>query len=198
MLLNVDTASLVRFAGWSAAVAFIALIASGVALALFFGGAGAFWGPVNDVAFSITMIALIPAVVAIDRLAEPGSGAWLRVVTVAAIAGLLLGAAGQLLLVAGVIDLQTSFVTGGVGILPFFVWLGALAILAWSAAGGSIVPPTIGWLVVAVFGLTGITAAVGTLTTGPLLWVACVGLLIALLAWLGSLASLLLTRSTPT
>ena len=32
-------------AGASAVVSIIALVISGVALALFFGGAGAFWGP---------------------------------------------------------------------------------------------------------------------------------------------------------
>ena len=53
-----------------------------------------------------------------------------------------------------------------------------------------------GWsTVVAIFGLTVATALVGMLTSGPILWAVCVGLLAALLAWLGSLTNVLLARS---
>ena len=48
-------------AGASAVVALIALVISGITLALFFGGAGAFWGPVNDMFIVVTVLALILA-----------------------------------------------------------------------------------------------------------------------------------------
>ena len=56
-------------AGASAVVSIIALVISGVALALFFGGAGAFWGPVNDMFVVVTVLALILPILAVDRLA---------------------------------------------------------------------------------------------------------------------------------
>ena len=195
-MLALDTAALTRAAGWSTVIAIVALIVSGITIALFFGGAGAFWGPINDLATAVTLIALILPVLAIDRLAAPGAGIWLRVVTVAALAGLVLGAVGQVLLVLGVIDLQTSFVTGGVGITPFFAWLVALAIVAFGSADGAPLPGSIGWLAVAVIGLSILIVVVGMVATdGPILWITGGVLLVALLAWLATLASTLLSRA---
>lgn len=188
----IDSPTLLRAAGSSAIVALIALIVSGVTLALFFGGAGAIWGPLNDVATAVMLVALLLPVVAVDRLATPGSGIWLRIVTVAALAGLTLAAVGQLALVAGVIDLETSFVTGGVGIVPFFAWLLALVVLS---LGREILPPSIGWLVVGVIALSVVLTITAGLTSGPILWVASIALLVVLIGWMASLGSMLIDRA---
>jgi hypothetical protein len=117
---------LYRAAGASTIVAIIALVAAGVAFALFLGGAGAVWGPVNDLFVVVTAIAMIVPMLAVDRLAADQGIGWMRIVTIVAVLGALLIAVGQTLLVLGVISLGTSFVTGGVGFLPVAVWLVAL------------------------------------------------------------------------
>jgi hypothetical protein len=186
-----DSPLLFRAAGYSAVLALVALLGAGVTIALFFGGAGDVWGPINDVIDAIALAALILPVLAVDRLAGESAQPWIRIVTVAAIAGLTLAAAGQILLVAGVIDLQTSFITGGLGILPFFAWLIALAVLAF---GPAVLPVSVGWLVVGVIALTIGTSVAATITSGPLLWIVSLALLVALTGWLGSLAADLLAR----
>jgi hypothetical protein len=120
-------------------------------IALFYGGAGAFWGPINDVATSVALLALVLPVIAVDRIAGPDVGPWLRVVSVAAIGGIALAATGQVLLVVGVIDLETSFVTGGIGILPVFAWLVAVAVLG---LGAAILPAQVGWLATGVIAVS--------------------------------------------
>ncbi len=188
----IDSPTLLRAAGLSAIVALIALIVSGVTLALFFGKAGELWGPLNDLATAVMLVALLLPVVAVDRLAGPGSGIWLRIVTVAAVAGLTLAAVGQVALVAGIIDLETSFVTGGVGIVPFVAWLVALAVLSF---GRGLLPPSIGWLVVGVIGLSVVLTITAGLTSGPILWVASIALLAVLIGWMASLGSMLIDRA---
>lgn len=186
-----DDQTLFRVAGVSAAAAIPLLVISGIALALFFGGQGAFWGPVNDVFISLTMIALLLPIIAVDRLAGD-CAAWLRPVTVVAFAGCVLVAVGQFALVAGIISLQTSFVTGGVGFLGVVVWLVALAILA---LGMGVIPAPIGWLSVAALAMIVVEAIVGMLSTGPALWLASVVLLTALVGWLGTLSAGLLAEA---
>jgi len=177
---------LYRISSWASWVALVALAIAAVTIALFFAGAGEFWGPVNDVFDVVVLLALVFPVLAIDRLAGPAAGAWLKVVTVAAIAGLVLAAAGEALLVIGIIDLETSYVTGGVGIIPFFAWLIALAILA---LGRGILPPSIGWLSLGFLGLTVAVLAVSALTYGPPLWVATVALVVVIGALFVALAT---------
>jgi len=186
-----DDATLYRLAGLSAVVAVVALIISGIALALFFGGAGEFWGPVNDVFIALTLLALILPMLAVDRLAGPSAGIWLRVVTVAAIAGAVLGAAGQLLLVAGVIDLETSFVTGGLGIVPVLVWFLALVILAF---GPGTLPAAVGWLAAGTLSLIVVGSIVSAITLGPVSWVAWTAVLLVLAASIWSLGTSLSGR----
>jgi len=190
--MSIDTPTLVRAAGISSIVALVGLIVSGITIALFFGGAGAWWGPINDLAVAATLVALLLPVLAIDRLALPSTGLWLRIVTVAALAGLTLAAVGQVALVLGVIDLQTSFVTGGVGIIPFFVWLVALAVIAFRM---DVLPSTLGGLVVAIIVLTIVMTLVSTITMGPILWVAGLALVVAQCWWLASLASSLMSSA---
>jgi hypothetical protein len=182
------TADLYRLAGLSSWVALVALVLSGIALALFFGGAGDFWGPVNDALIVVTAIALLPAVVAVARLAGDRGAPWVVILTVATNAGLILIAVGQALLIVGRLSLEGSFVTGGIGVVPVIAWIVLIAVLG---LGAGILPSSTGWLAVAA--LAGIVAAsvLGALTQGPWLWVAGVALLVALSAWLAGLATTL-------
>ncbi len=187
-----DDHTLLRTAGVSAAVAIPLLVISGIALALFFGGQGAFWGPVNDVFISLTMIALLLPIIAVDRLAAD-SVPWMRLVSIIAFAGCVLVAVGQFALVAGIISLQASFVTGGIGFLGVVVWLIALVILTF---GLSVLPAPVGWLSAAILALIVVEAVVGLATTGLGLWVASIALLAALVGWLWALSAGLLARTT--
>ena len=92
-----DDQTLYRAAGISAGIAVATFIISAIALGLFFGGAGAFWGPVNDVSIAATGLALLLPILAIDRMAG-GDASWLRAVTIIGIVGALVMAIGQLLL----------------------------------------------------------------------------------------------------
>lgn len=175
-----------ELAGWSALVAIPTLVASGIALALFFGGAGAFWGPVNDVLTALTLVALILPIVAVWRLAPDDMGPWFGALCALAIAGALLGAIGQLLLVAGVIDLATSFVTGGAGILPVVVWAVAVVALTLTRA---LLPVEVGWLLAASL----VAAVLLTVSSLALPWIvtaiAGVILLGLLCGWLAALSA---------
>jgi hypothetical protein len=86
---------LYRAAGASTIVAIIALVAAGVAFALFLGGAGAIWGPVNDLFVVVTAIAMIVPMLAVDRLAADQGIGWMRIVTIVAVLGALLIAVGR-------------------------------------------------------------------------------------------------------
>lgn len=190
--MTIDQTSLLYAAGLSAILAIVALIVSGITIGLFFGGAGAFWGPVNDLAASVTLVLLLLPVIAIDRIAGPEAGSWLRIVSIAAICGITLAAAGQVLLVLGVIGLQSSFVTGGIGIVPVFAWLIAVAVLA---LGSGVLPVQVGWLAIGVIALSAGLVLLASVATGPAVWVVSVALLVVLAGWLGSLGVTLLDRS---
>lgn len=181
-------------AGAASVVALIALVIAGVALALFFGGAGAFWGPVNDLFTVVTVLALILPILAVDRMAAESGVGWMRFVSIVAILGAVLIAIGQTALVLGLLSLQGSFVTGGVGFIPIAVWIVALVVLAF---GSGVLPASVGWTAAAVLALIGVEAIVGLATIGPLLWVTSIALLAALAAWLWVLASTLLARGAP-
>jgi hypothetical protein len=180
------TVDLYRLAGVSSWIALIALVLSAIALALFFGGAGQFWGPVNDALVVVTAIALLPAVIAVARLAGERGAPWVTIVSVAAVAGLILIAVGQALLIVGVLSLEGSYVTGGLGVVPFLAWIVMVAVLA---LGAGVIPTTTGWLAVGI--LMGIVAlsAIAVVTRGPVLWVGGIALLIAISAWLAGLAT---------
>lgn len=180
------TADLYRLAGVSSWIALVALVLSGIALALFFGGAGQFWGPVNDGLIVITAIALLPTVIAVARLAGERGAPWVTIVSAAAFAGLILIAVGQALLIVGVLTLEGSYVTGGLGVIPFIAWIVMIAVLA---LGAGVISTTTGWLAVAA--LVGIVAfsAIAAVTQGPVLWAGGVALLVAISAWLAGLAT---------
>jgi hypothetical protein len=181
-------ADLDRLAGPSTWVALVALVLSAIALALFCGGAGSYWGPVNDAFIVVAVLALIPAVLAVDRLAGDHGAPWTRIVTVAALAGIVVMATGQTLLIVGRLSLEGSYVTGGIGVIPFLAWVILVAIL--SLAGG-VLPRPVGWLAVLSLGLIVACSVVAVVTRGPALWVATIGLVVALGAWLAALASAL-------
>jgi hypothetical protein len=180
------TADLYRLASLSSWIALVALVLSGVALALFFGGAGELWGAVNDALIVLTAIALIPAVVAVARLAGEHGSPWVAILSAAAIAGLILIGVGQALLIVGRLSLEGSYVTGGVGVVPVIAWIVMVAALGLGADG---VPTSTGWLAVAT--LVGIVAlsAIAVVTRGPVLWIGGVALLVAISAWLAGLAT---------
>jgi hypothetical protein len=188
MLTDTD---LYRAAGASAVVALIALVIAGIALALFFGGAGTFWGPVNDLFIVVTTLALILPILAVDRLAAEHGVGWMRFVSIAAILGAVLIAVGQTALVVGALSLDGSYVTGGIGFIPIVVWLVALPILSF---GSGVLPPFVGWTAIAVLVLIGVEALVAAVAMGPLLAVASVALVVALAVWLWALSSTLLSR----
>ena len=179
-------------AGASAVVALIALVISGITLALFFGGAGAFWGPVNDMFIVVTVLALILPMLAVDRLAAEAGIGWVRLVTIVAVLGAILIAIGQTALVLGFLSLQGSFVTGGLGFIPIVVWLVALVVLTFASG---VLPSPVGGAAVVVLVLIGVEALVGSATYGPLLWIASIALLAAMVAWLWILSSTLLARA---
>lgn len=184
-------AQLYPAAGASAVVSLIALVISGVALALFFGGAGAFWGPVNDMFLVVTVLALILPILAVDRLAAQQGVGWMRFVSIATIVGVVVIAVGQTALVLRLLTLDGSYVTGGIGFIAIIVWLVALPILAF---GSAVLPSTVGWAAIAVLVLIGVEALVAAAAMGPLLWIASIALLGALVAWLWTLSSTLLSR----
>lgn len=180
------TADLYRMAGISTWIALVALVLSAIALALFFAGAGQFWGPVNDALIVVTAITLLPGVLAVARLAGDHAAPWVAVLTVAAIAGLVLVAVGQTLLIVGRLSLEGSYVTFGLGLIPFLAWLVLLAVLG---LGGSAVPETVGRLAAIVLGTIVVAAILGVVGSGPVLWIAGIGTVVALSVWLAGLAT---------
>jgi len=184
-------AQLYPAAGASAVVSAIALVISGIALALFFGGAGAFWGPVNDMFLVVTVLALILPILAVDRLAAQQGVGWMRFVSIATIVGVVVIAVGQTALVLGFLSLDGSYVTGGIGFVAIIVWLIALPVLAF---GSGVLPSTVGWAALAVLLLIVVEAVVVMASMGPLVALASVGLLAALAVWLWTLSSTLLAR----
>src|SRR3990172_3837418 len=155
--------ALVRAAGYSTYAAIATLIVAAITIVLFFGGAGQFWGPVNDVFVSLPTLLLILPVLAILLLAGDHAGWWFSALSWLAIAGLLLVAVGQLLLVVGVISLNASFLTGGIGLTPFLVWALATIWTAWTFGVPSMM---VGFLLAAVLVMSALTTAVSLALPG--------------------------------
>jgi hypothetical protein len=161
-----------RLAGYASIAIAPTITASGVCLWLFFDGAGSIFGPLNDVLVAVSLLLLGVPVVVIREMTSGWVGRWFGVVSLAALAGIALAAAGQLLLVAGVISLDMSFVTGSLGITPVLVWVVGLATVAlrdgalprqlgWASVAllASIVVITIGSVIGPALGILAITAA---------------------------------------
>lgn len=174
-----------ELAAASAVAAIATLLIAGLSLAFFFGGAGSFWGPVNDVFSALSLLLLVPVMLAVLRLAPDDIGPWFAIVTLAAVAGALLGAIGQVLLVAGGISLQTSFVTGGIGIMPVLAWAIGLAVLVFTRDMLSVVA---GWLLVGVLLSTVLLTVAGIALPWPATAAIGVLLLVLLSGWLAVMA----------
>jgi hypothetical protein len=187
------TADLYRLAGTSTWIAVVALILSGIALGLFFGGAGEFWGPVNDALIVVTAIALVPIVAAVARLAGERGSPWVALVSIVAVAGLILIAVGQTLLIVGRLSLDGSYVTGGIGVIPVIAWIVLVAILG---LGLEVLPSRTGWLAVLTLVTIVVFSVTAAVTLGPILWVEAVLLLAVISVWLGSLAGAFAAGST--
>lgn len=159
-----------------------------VAISLFFAGAGGFWGPVNDLLVVATVLLLLPAVVAVRQIGGAAAGIWLSVTTWLAVIGIVIMAAGQSALVLGLIDLETSFMTGTVGVLLAIAWIGGTGVLALRT--GALSRP-VGWWAVAFVAMVAITTVGIPLTAAdtPALTASFGGpLLLTLAGWMVSLA----------
>ena len=95
-------------------------------------------------------------------------------------------ATGQTLLIAGRLSLDGSYVTGGIGVIPFIAWIVLVAVLALVSG---VLPRPVGWLAVATVVAIVAEGVIAALTQGPALWVASIVLVVVLVAWLASLAS---------
>lgn len=169
-------------AAYSAQGAIAALVLAGITLALFFGGAGDVWGPVNDIFSALALVLLLPVMLAVLRLAPDDIGPWFAIITYAAIAGVLVGAAGQVILVLGGISLQASFVTGGVGIAPVLAWAIGLAVLVFTRDTLSVAA---GWLLVGALVSAVLLTLSWTFLAWPVTAVMGVLMLLLLVGWLG-------------
>jgi hypothetical protein len=161
------------------------LILAVLFLALFFSGRDQRYGPLNDIFSAVTLLLLILPAIGVYLLTRDTVGVWIIVITWLAIAGIVIAAIGQLLLVLGLISLPTSFVTGGVGILPVLAWMVSIAILDLYLK--ELAKP-IGWLTIAVLALIILLTAVwgsgkritkrilgGTLTATLVVWFGMLG-----------------------
>lgn len=140
-----------RLAAGSALLAAPAVVLSGVFVALFFGGAGDLFGSLNDFFVALALALLVLPAIALAHVVGAAGGRWFRALTWATVAGLAVAAVGQLLLIARVISLEASFMTGSLGILPVVVWGGAQAYLG--IRHGAPLRPA-GWAVAAVLVLS--------------------------------------------
>lgn len=175
-----------RIAARALYLAAVTLVASMVAISLFFSGAGAFWGPVNDLLVVATVSLLLPAMTVLATLVGASVGRWFTLVSAAAALGAVVIAVGQLALVFGLITLDTSFLTGGLGILPVIGWIGATAAPArrLPAIGRAVALWALAF--VAMVGLTVAVLLAANADTPTLTGVLGVPLVIALLGWLVS------------
>lgn len=186
-----DAPTLDRAAGYAASAAMVSLLLAGITIFLFFGGAGAAYGPANDLLVALTLILLTLPVLAIRVIVGEGTGPLFGVLSLLAVVGLAVGAVGQVLLVLGVIDLQSSFVTGGVGILPVLVWAVALAVVAFRTEA---LPDLVGWTTGSMLVLIVVMIVATSVISGAAV-AAGAALLLAVEAWLASIAWTLLGQS---
>jgi hypothetical protein len=181
-----------RTAGYAAMAATLSLLVAGVTIALFFGGAGEQYGPINDVFDALTLFLLILPVLAIRALVGDAAGPVFDAVSLLAVVGLLVGGVGQILLVVGVIDLNTSFVTGGLGILPVLAWAIGLAVVALRSDA---LPDVLGWASCLMLAFVAVATVVASITSGAPVAIVSTGLFVSLEVWLAALAWTLLSQA---
>lgn len=179
-------------ASLSAIAAIVTLVISAITLALFFGGAGAFWGPINDVFVAFTTLLLVLPILAVLRLASGQVGPWFTILSVAAIGGAIVIAIGQLSLVARLVSLQTSFVVGGVGVVPLLLWVAGLAYLG---IARDVIPAGIGYLAGGMLALAAVATVSSMALPASITTAASVALVGTLAAWMWALAQNLRSAS---
>ena len=154
---------------------------------LFFLGRGERYGPLNDLFFALTLFLIILPAIAVTSLADEQVKTWFEVVTWVAVAGMVVAGVGQVLLVARIISLQTSFMTGGLGIVPMLVWMGSLALISIQY---EVIGTLVGWAAALSIGLMVPTALLpalrarmsvkllsgGTLTLAVVVWLLALGI----------------------
>jgi hypothetical protein len=121
----------------------------------------------------------------VARMSGDTGGPWVRIVSILAIAGLVLMAVGQLLLVVGRLTLEGSYVTGGIGVIPFLAWVVLTVVL--SLASG-VLPDRVGWLAIASLVSMVVLAVTATVGFWTGVWVDGLVLLILFGAWMAELA----------
>lgn len=177
--------SLIRLAAPSAYLAVPVFLLAGVTIALFF-ARGEPFGTINDFFDAVALLLLVPPVLAVRSRVGDEAGGWLWPLTILTVLGLVVAAVGQLLLIARVIDLNGSYVTGGVGISPVLVWILALV---WLSLGRHLMPASVGWFAVALLVSVVLVTIFASLKFDTLVWVATAALLISLLGWLIALGA---------
>jgi hypothetical protein len=151
---------------------------------MFFSGAGGLYGSLNDFFVAVTALLLIlPARSLLDVTRGTG-GRWFEVVTWAAVAGMGVIAAGQLLLIGRLISLSASFVTGSAGILPVLVWA-----LTQSYLGLRYGAPSrpLGWSMLTVLLAAGLVSTVSAVGWQTVTWILTAVLLAAMSVYLAVL-----------
>jgi hypothetical protein len=121
-----------------------------------------------------------------------GARRWFRVLTWLTIAGLVLATVGQLLLVAGLITLETSFVTGGLGILPVLAWVVAQGYLGLRLG---IPSRPVGVTAAATIVLAALLTVASSVGSDPATWPLSIALLGAIAAYLAFLGRVLFERA---
>lgn len=172
---------LMRLPGLSALLALPALLLAGIFFALFVGGRGDRFGSLNDFFSAVALLLLVAPAIAVYLIARDATGAWLLLLTVAAIVGMVLAAIGQFLLILRIIELQTSFVTGGIGIVPVLAWLG---VTVWLAFSGHLLPNTVGWFGAATLASAALLTIASVVRLNSAVWLLSAILVAALGGWL--------------
>jgi hypothetical protein len=105
------------------------------------------YGALNDIFSAITLLLLVLPALILNNLIGYQVGGWFSLITWLAVAGILIASMGQFLLVAKIISLQASFITGSLGFIPLLVWLVSIAVVS---IGHGAIPLTIGWSDIAI------------------------------------------------
>jgi len=152
---------------------------------------GELYGPLNDFFVAVTLALLVPPAIALLRISGTGV-VWFRVVTWLAVAGIALAATGQLLLTAKAISLETSFVTGSIGILPVIAWGIAQAYLGVRLG---IPSRAVGWAVAAALVLSALVTITWSFGADAATWILGAALVVCLAGYLGMLGRNLMARA---
>ena len=183
---------LMKAGGASALLAIPSVLLAGIFIALFFQGKGDRYGPLNDIFSALTLLLLILPALALDRTTSGQAGSWFGILTGLAVLGMVFAALCTILLVLGRINLNTSFITGGVGITPVLAWIAAQA---YTGMRFQLPSPAIGWLALALLMLVGLEVLAYVLGRKVELWIVSVSFGGALVAYFAAVGSLLLRRS---